>query len=594
PDRGGGPGLRRRTGVGGQGGRRPGLAAGRAVARARPHPGGGGHPHAARRRRRRHRRRRGRHPGGAGGRRLPGRRRRHRQGLRRRAPGHLTGRRSPGAGHQRRGGAPRLRDAEAAADARHVGRRRRGPPGRGPVSRGQHGPQGPGRRAVPPPRRRRGRDHHPGAGLRLAGGHGVGARGPAGDADRAGPAGDHRLVGGHPRRRRVGRAGSDGMTARIVVQKDRYVDSVVQMGASRAMMDVDGVEWAAAAMGTPANLDTLAGKGFDLTGVDATANDCFLAVLAGSDAAAGRALAAGEAALAGPERRGTGAGAGPAGAAGPERPRSLGEAVDALGGEANLAIVSVPGDYAALEAHKALSAGMHVLLFSDNVPLDQEVELKQRAEALGRLVMGPDAGTAMLGRTGLGFANVVGAGGGGDGASGGDDRPGVGVVAAAGTGAQEVMALLDRGGARVTAVIGVGGRDLSETVGGRMARSGLRALREDAGTDAVLLVSTPPSDEVAKVVLAEAGAKPAVAALIGLAEPVPTPEGVRLASTLEGGATTMLARLGLPPLDLDGGLRAAVTDAVAALPAGRTLVRGLFSGGTLCYEALVILAGILG
>jgi len=384
------------------------------------------------------------------------------------------------------------------------------------------------------------------------------------------------------------------MTARIVVQKDRYVDSVVQMGASRAMMDVDGVEWAAAAMGTPANLDTLAGKGFDLTGVDATANDCFLAVLAGSDAAAGRALAAGEAALAGPERRGTGAGAGPAGAAGPERPRSLGEAVDALGGEANLAIVSVPGDYAALEAHKALSAGMHVLLFSDNVPLDQEVELKQRAEALGRLVMGPGAGTAMLGRTGLGFANVVGAGGGGDGASGGDDRPGVGVVAAAGTGAQEVMALLDRGGARVTAVIGVGGRDLSETVGGRMARSGLRALREDAGTDAVLLVSKPPSDEVAKVVLAEAGAKPAVAALIGLAEPVPTPEGVRLASTLEGGATTMLARLGLPPLDLDGGLRAAVTDAVAALPAGRTLVRGLFSGGTLCYEALVILAGILG
>src|SRR5207302_11220232 len=212
-------------------------------------------------------------------------------------------------------------------------------------------------------------------------------------------------------------------------------------------------------------------------------------------------------------------GGGPTGSP-PERPRSLSEAVDTLGGQANVAIVSVPGDYAALEAHKALSAGMHVLLFSDNVPLDQEVELKERAEQTGLLVMGPGAGTAMLGGTGLGFANVVSAR---NGDADADSRPGVGVVAAAGTGAQEVMSLLDRGGARVTAVIGVGGRDLSETVGGRMARSGLRALRDDPGTDAVLLVSKPPSEGVARAVLAEAGGKPAVAALIGLAEPVPTP-----------------------------------------------------------------------
>jgi FdrA protein len=191
----------------------------------------------------------------------------------------------------------------------------------------------------------------------------------------------------------------------------------------------------------------------------------------------------------------------------------------------------------------------------------------------------------MLGGTGLGFANVVDAA---------DGRPGVGVVAAAGTGAQEVAALLDRGGARVTAIIGVGGRDLSETVGGRMAKSGLRALRADAGTDAVLLVSKPPSEAVARTVLAEAAGKRAVAALIGLADPIPTPDGVTLASTLEGGATTLLAALGLPPLDLDAGLKAAVTAAVAGLPEERQLVRGLFSGGTLCYEALVILSRLLG
>lgn len=368
---------------------------------------------------------------------------------------------------------------------------------------------------------------------------------------------------------------------RVVVLSDRYVDSVVQMASSRAMMDVDGVEWAAAAMGTPANLETLAGKGFDTGAFEATANDCFLAVDAASDDVVDEALKVGAQALAG-GGGGAGGGNGAAGAA-PERPRSLHDAVAALGDGANLAIVSVPGDFAALEAHKALSAGMHVLLFSDNVPLDQEVELKERAEQTGLLVMGPGAGTAMLGRTGLGFANVVSSSG-----------PGVGIVAAAGTGAQEVMALLDRGGARVTAVIGVGGRDLSETVGGRMARSGLRALGADPGTDALLLVSKPPSEGVAQAVLAEAAGKPAVASLIGLAEAVPTPDGVSLASTLEGGVSALLAALGLDPLDLDGGLRAAVDEAAAALPARRTLVRGLFSGGTLCYEALVILSGILG
>jgi FdrA protein len=378
---------------------------------------------------------------------------------------------------------------------------------------------------------------------------------------------------------------------KVIILRDRYVDSVVQMSASRAMMDLDGVEWAAAAMGTPANLETLAGRGFDTGAVAASANDCFLAAEAATDEAADEAFEVGERTLAGGSRGGAGQNGSAAAA---ERPRSLGEAVEALGGEANLAIVSVPGDYAALEAHKAISAGMHVLLFSDNVPLEQEVELKERAEAAGLLVMGPGAGTAMLGRTGLGFANVATVPSVGDTGADADARPGVGIVAAAGTGAQEVMALLDRGGARVTAIIGVGGRDLSESVGGRMAKSGLRALRADPRTDAVLLVSKPPSDAVARAVLAEAAGKPAVASLLGLAEPVPTPNGVTLASTLEGAAGALLAALGLPPLDLDDGLLTAVTQAAAALPEARTLVRGLFSGGTLCYEALVILSGILG
>jgi FdrA protein len=362
------------------------------------------------------------------------------------------------------------------------------------------------------------------------------------------------------------------MKRAVRVLRDAYVDSVLQLAATRAMRESDGVEWAAAAMGTPANLATLAGEGFDEP--RAGANDCFLAVAAADPAQAEAALAAGEAALAG---RGSD---GSAGEARSPAPRSLEEAAARLDA-ANVAIVSVPGDYAALEAHKALSAGLHVLLFSDNVPVEEEVELKSRAEALGLLVMGPGAGTALLGGTGLGFANAVG-------------RGRVGVVAAAGTGAQEVMCLLDRWGVGVSQVIGVGGRDLSEAVGGRMARLAVRALSADPGTDAILLVSKPPSAEVAAAVVAEAGDKPVVAALMGLKDPLPVPAGVRLATTLEAGAAATLEALGIDPPDPGAGLAQPVEESLVGLEEGRGLVRGLYSGGTLCYEALVVLSRLLG
>src|SRR6266498_636514 len=199
----------------------------------------------------------------------------------------------------------------------------------------------------------------------------------------------------------------------------------------------------------------------------------------------------------------------------------------------NLALISVPGPYAALEAHNALTRGLHVLLFSDHVPLSDEIELKSRAERLGLLMMGPGAGTSALGGTGLGFANGV--------------RSGrVGVVAAAGTGAQELMSLIHRWGAGVSAVVGVGGRDLSDEVGGRMARLAIRAFERDANTEVLLLVSKPPSPSVAASILGELGAKPAVAALVGLERSFPAPPGVHLAGTMEEAAATVISLLGMP------------------------------------------------
>lgn len=368
------------------------------------------------------------------------------------------------------------------------------------------------------------------------------------------------------------------MSAAVLLFRDTYLDSVVQLSGTRAMREVPGVDWAAVAMATEANLATLEAEGFDATDwAGAGPGDLFLAVRAESPDARDAAQEAGRAAAFTPRAA--------AGQRAEADPRTLAEAVARQGGS-NVAVISVPGDYAALETHQALGAGLDVLLFSDNVSLDDEVELKERAAARGRLVMGPGAGTAMLGRTCLGFANVV--------APLAQRSGAVGVVAAAGTGAQEAAALLDRFGIGVTHVVGLGGRDLSARVGGPMGRLAVRTMAADPATDAILLVSKPPDPDVARAVVAEAGDTPLVAALIGMDASLDAPASVVQTPTLETGVLAVLETLGHAPPDPAAGLAEQVDAAIAAIGPGRTLVRGLFSGGTLCYESLVVLSRVLG
>lgn len=364
------------------------------------------------------------------------------------------------------------------------------------------------------------------------------------------------------------------MSTRVKVYADTYLDSVLQLSGTRSMFGVEGVEWAAAAMATPANVETLLAQGFDQSELGTTsANDLFVAVRAVDDAALEAAVTAGEQALFA-TREGSGH------ERAERQARTTEEAIGLQPGT-NVAVVSVPGDYAAMEAHKALSAGLHVLLFSDNVSVDDEVELKDRAREVGRLLMGPGAGTAMLGGTGLGFANVV-------------KKGRVGVIAAAGTGAQEAMSLLDRWGAGVSHVIGLGGRDFNDTVDGRMAKLAVAAMHADPGTDAILLVSKPPSARVARDVVGLAGGTPLVAALVGLDTPLDLPDGVEVLTTLEEGVVRALAAVGIEAPDPAAGLVEEVEAACARLSGERRLVRGLFSGGTLCYESLVIMSRLLG
>jgi FdrA protein len=350
---------------------------------------------------------------------------------------------------------------------------------------------------------------------------------------------------------------------RVRVIRNRYADSVRLMSVARSVRSADGISRCELAMGTPANLEVLAQAG---AVADASPADVVIAV-EGADEAAEQALARAEEEL----RSLPGSAHDHAGAA-RARPRTLMRAARELS-DANVALISVPGDYAALEAHQALTAGMHVFLFSDHVPVEAELDLKRRGAELGLLVMGPECGTAMLGGIGLGFANVV--------------RPGtVGIVAAAGTGAQETACLLDAAGVGVSHIVGVGGRDLSREIGGTMFKQGMRLLAGDASTDTLLLVSKPPSAEAVRA-LGDAvpdGVR-VVAAFVGW-DGGETPFEVH--PTLEAGAAAAAASRGLDDGELERDVEARRGDS-----AGRALL-GLFSGGSLAYEAVTILEPELG
>jgi FdrA protein len=350
------------------------------------------------------------------------------------------------------------------------------------------------------------------------------------------------------------------VSVEVQVRQGRWADSAKLLAAARAAEAVDGVDQAACFMATAANVADAQARGL-LSGqsTDAGPDDLVLAV---QGSAAGDGLAAAAAVL----------DAGPAGATSGQL-GAIAAARSFADLEADVALISVPGDYAALDAHAALSAGMDVMLFSDGVSLDDEIVLKQRAHRLGRVVMGPGCGTAMIDGVGLAFANVV-------------RRGGVGVVAAAGTGAQEVMVQLDRHGAGVSTCYGTGGRDLYAQVGAITMLDCIERLRDDPDTAVILCVSKPPAPEVAARVVdaIAASGKPGAACFVGL-DTDDDPRGVRICATLDEAAhaAATLAGIDVPRAAFDPGR-----------PTVRGVVRGLFSGGTLCSEAAAILAAELG
>ena len=357
------------------------------------------------------------------------------------------------------------------------------------------------------------------------------------------------------------------MTVQVVVRRGAYVDSIVAMQVAEQVGRLPGIETAALLMGTDANRASLRAAGLWAAEIDAAAaDDLIVAVRAADPETARGGIARAQELLR--ARRSTGGGE----AAAAERPRSIRVAARAAQG-ATLAMISVPGEYAALEAQQALAAGLHVFLFSDGVSLADEVALKRRARERGLLVMGPECGTSIIGGVGLGFANRV-------------RRGAVGLVGASGTGLQEVTTLVHRLGGGVSHAIGTGGRDLHERVGGVTTLQGIEWLAKDASTGVIVIVSKPASAPVAETVLAAAAraGKPVVACLLGWSGA--TPAGVRAVRTLEDAAVAAVTATGISAPMFRTSERRAVS---APSVVGRSArLAGLFTGGTLCEEARAI------
>jgi FdrA protein len=334
------------------------------------------------------------------------------------------------------------------------------------------------------------------------------------------------------------------------------------MQLQRSLAEEPGIIDAGVVMGTEANKDVLAQSNLLVPEVQAANPDDLVIVISGEDeASAQTALDKVDELVSARQSRG-----------GDEdyQPHSMETAVNMLP-SAHWVLVSVPGRYADGVARQALDLGKHVFLYSDNVSLEDEIALKKEAASKGLLVMGPDCGTAIVNGIGLGFANKV--------------RKGpIGMVAASGTGLQQVSVRIHQMGGGMTHALGTGGRDLSEAVNAITARQGLDLMSRDPDTKVIVLVSKPPSPKVADelVKAARSAGKPVVVNFIGYATASRRMDNIFFATTFDEASELAVSLL-------DSEEDFASEPDISMFAEGQRYLRGLFSGGTLQYEALLVL-----
>ncbi|WP_038176077.1 acyl-CoA synthetase FdrA [Vibrio pacinii] len=359
-----------------------------------------------------------------------------------------------------------------------------------------------------------------------------------------------------------------------------YQDSVSLMQLSAQLNKLDGIEEASVAMGTEANLTRMADAGFG-SDICAKPNDLVIAVK-GEEQACDQAINLAQEQLTSRKSEASAA----SDYVQPLTSFALGLEQHP---EANLALISVPGEFAAAEAMKALNLGLNVMMFSDNVSLEDELKIKQLAQAKQLMVMGPDCGTAIINGIPLGFANVV--------------RQGeIGIVAASGTGLQEATCRVHQLGAGISQALGTGGHDLHQNIGGISMLTGLEALIEDEQTKIIVLISKPPAQQIAERILqvAQSTEKPVVVHFLGAPTDSIEREGIYPAASLAHSAEVAVALLNrqtvTPPQTVTVDMTKSILERAKSLVASQKFVRGVFAGGTFCFEAQLIChqAGITG
>ncbi len=358
------------------------------------------------------------------------------------------------------------------------------------------------------------------------------------------------------------------MATGYTIRSNLYFDSVFLMRVAKRLSEELGIEQAAALMGTEKNKRLLAGMGFeDAEILSAGPNDLIIALK-------GKTLSSVNAILENVDvwllRK-------PSGLTKPVS-RTLDEALTHQP-SANLVVISVPGEYAASEAQRALERGLNAFVFSSNVPIEDELSLKRYARERGLIVMGPDCGTAIIAGVGVGFSNVV-------------RRGPIGVIGATGTGLQEYTSLVHQGGSGISHAIGIGSRDLSDAIGGISALSALEALEADPQTKLIALLSKPPGAKTLNLLLERLNrcSKPIVACFLGIRK-YPSEMEIRLARTRtldEAAALATQMATGKPAVHIGVGsreLEAIVAREQAGMASEQKYIRGIFAGGTFCYQA---------
>ena len=358
------------------------------------------------------------------------------------------------------------------------------------------------------------------------------------------------------------------MSIKVLFKQNTYIDSVSLMTLSNRANEIDGIEQAMIAMGTDMNKEVIKNIGLNTPEIEgANSGDLMIVVKAATDELCESAFIKIEELFTKKSKTKEAS----------EIKYSTIPSAAKGNPEANFAVISVSGAYAVREARKALENDLHVMLFSDNISLEDEIALKKTAHEKGLLLMGPDCGTAIIGDVALCFANAV-------------RKGNIGIVGASGTGSQEVTVLIHNLGGGITQLIGTGGRDLSEEVGGIMMLDGIKALEEDEATKVIVLISKPPAPSVEKKVLAQIKncSKPVVVCFMGGEEDAAVQAGGHFAKTTEEAAFKAVSLAGIKENSIKKTeLNVELIEEVRAkLTPQQKYVRGLFSGGTLCDEAM--------